>query len=78
MPSVIIIIDTVQASAHPAPPTTACSNLKKWGCYLFMIFFAVLAGVAINHFMVEKNTNDVEKFISIISKLTKCTRTHQK
>ena len=83
---VIIIIDTVEVSTPPAPPsdpakqdsTIACSNLRKWGCYLFMIFLAVLAGVTINHFVVEKNTNDVEKITSITSKLTKYTCTHQK
>ena len=36
-----------------------------------MIFLVVLAGVAINHFVADKNTNDVEKFMSIISKLKK-------
>ncbi|XP_019862595.1 PREDICTED: uncharacterized protein LOC109591275 [Amphimedon queenslandica] len=34
---------------------------------MLIIILAVLAGVTINHFVVEKDTNDVEKFLTIMT-----------
>lgn len=73
---VIIIIDSVQTPPHDALQNEgSCpkEGQRKWVYYVFVIFLAVsavLAGVAINRYvMMEKNTNDVEKLLTI-SKLT--------
>ncbi|XP_019859044.1 PREDICTED: uncharacterized protein LOC109580157 [Amphimedon queenslandica] len=57
---------------------------KNWGCYMFVIFLAVgvvLAGVAMNRFVtVEKNTNNIEKFLTIMTHIatgTLPTQPHQ-
>ena len=56
---------------------TRCSILQFLSMFMIFLAVGVLAGMAINHFLVEKNTNNIEKFLTI-SKLNKCTCIHQK